>query len=287
VNWRDIADLQAWLTTQGVVSVPARVGPDGRHHPAVYQWSEVKSTIHVNQNTQGLSVITGSASRAVCVDIDPRNGGNETWAELGVEVPETLTVHTPGRGVHYYFRLPEGVHAGKRVHGLGRGVDLLGTGAAPTISGTRDDGTFYAVERHPLAVCPEWLVPRLPGGSSEGPQAVSEPPVTADTCSAMARLSSALRQDAAGGDRIETLTALRRLAKAARDGHTGFRQAVADAGPVYVGARAAKDAYDGGNRAETAGDDYVGLVKTVLRGFVQGDKDPCDGYSAFAALLGM
>ena len=42
----------------------------------------------------------------VVVDIDPRNGGTDTWAELtdGHHLPTTLTTRTGSGGLHYWFK---------------------------------------------------------------------------------------------------------------------------------------------------------------------------------------
>lgn len=44
----------------------------------------------------------------VVLDIDPRNGGDDTWDQLtaGHELPDTLSVRTGSGGRHYWFRLP-------------------------------------------------------------------------------------------------------------------------------------------------------------------------------------
>ena len=57
-----------------------------------------------------IGVATGSASGFFVVDIDPRNGGDETLRDLEAEhgpLPPTVTVKTPGGGAHYYFQMPE------------------------------------------------------------------------------------------------------------------------------------------------------------------------------------
>mgnify|MGYP001330018465 CR=1 FL=1 len=67
--------------------------------------------------------IACAPSGLLVIDVDPRNGGDETIAalmrRLG-DLPETWRALTPGGGVHYYFR-----HDGKDYpHALGRGVDV-------------------------------------------------------------------------------------------------------------------------------------------------------------------
>lgn len=46
------------------------------------------------------------------VDIDPRNGGHDTWQHItsGESLPETMTVETGGGGFHIYYSIPHDFH---------------------------------------------------------------------------------------------------------------------------------------------------------------------------------
>ncbi|EEW49124.1 bifunctional DNA primase/polymerase domain protein [Corynebacterium efficiens YS-314] len=58
----------------------------------------------------------------VVLDIDPRNGGWDTWVELGgLEVPDTLMMLTGSHGLHYWFTLP---YSGDVRGTAGEGVDV-------------------------------------------------------------------------------------------------------------------------------------------------------------------
>ncbi|PKF69376.1 DNA primase [Corynebacterium mastitidis] len=59
----------------------------------------------------------------VVIDIDPRNGGDTTWANLirGHRLPATLSVLTGSGGWHHWYRLP---HSGPVRKELGPGIDL-------------------------------------------------------------------------------------------------------------------------------------------------------------------
>ena len=79
----------------------------------------------------GIGVVCGRGSGIVVLDIDPRNGGDETLAafirEFG-DLPETPEVFTGGGGRHFYFRYPEGTGS-CRTRVLGPGLELRGDDA--------------------------------------------------------------------------------------------------------------------------------------------------------------
>lgn len=110
----------------------------------------------------GIAVATGKASGIVAIDIDPRSGGEDGFAELAGRIGnpgQTVRVLTPSGGYHLWYRGPAATvacSAGK----LAPGVDVRGTGgyvvAPPT---TRPDGTGWRwAGKAPLAeLQPEWL----------------------------------------------------------------------------------------------------------------------------------
>jgi hypothetical protein len=102
------------------------------------------------------------ASGFVALDVDPRNGGDDTFAELRRELgelPETVSAKTGGGGEHYLFRHPGGDLVGK----AGEGVDVKDSGyilAEPSIH--PETGRRYAwdlaPEDVPIAELPaRWL----------------------------------------------------------------------------------------------------------------------------------
>ncbi|MGI8494202.1 MAG: bifunctional DNA primase/polymerase [Pyrinomonadaceae bacterium] len=112
-----------------------------------------------------VGIATGSASGIVCLDIDPRNGGNESLQKLldeFGELPPTFTVATGGGGRHFYFQFPVGA-AEKLAGKLGDGVDIKSSGgyivAPPS---THKSGGVYRVENdsEPAAL-PGWLLELL------------------------------------------------------------------------------------------------------------------------------
>lgn len=108
------------------------------------------------------------------LDVDPRNGGDETMRALrqaGHKLPRTRLVKTGGGGEHHYFRAPEGVELRGK---LGRGVDVKRAGRGYVIV-PPSEGYRVSVNRQP-ADPPDWLVEALrapdrndPIGSELGP----------------------------------------------------------------------------------------------------------------------
>lgn len=99
----------------------------------------------------------------VVVDVDPRNGGDESLAELEAKhgvLPETPRVLTGGGGTHYYFRSCEFT----RCAILGPGLELKGANgyvvAPPSLHASGSRYTWDAgahPEDVPFAEPPEWL----------------------------------------------------------------------------------------------------------------------------------
>lgn len=101
-------------------------------HPTIDAWQTSASTdltilrdwFGDERNNAG--VVCG-ASGVCVIDIDPRNGGRETFAKLTAELgplPATVSQDTGGGGDHYVFRRPDGDLVSK----FGReypGVDIL------------------------------------------------------------------------------------------------------------------------------------------------------------------
>lgn len=78
-----------------------------------------------------IGLATGE-SGFVVIDIDPRNGGTETWATIvaahGPELEDTTTTLTPSGGRHFIFRAPEGVPIRNSAGRLGPGFDVRANG---------------------------------------------------------------------------------------------------------------------------------------------------------------
>jgi hypothetical protein len=111
----------------------------------------------------GIGIATGP-SNLVVVDVDPRNRGDVSMAELP-PLPLTPVTLTGGGGLHYYFRKPSGQY---KCGTLAQGVDIKADGgyvAAPPslhISGTPYRADPEArIGEVPLADLPDWITEQL------------------------------------------------------------------------------------------------------------------------------
>lgn len=127
-----------------------------------------------------VAVATGAQSGIVVLDVDPRNGGDASLAELERvhgSLPATPTVGTGGGGRHFYFSAPEGALRGGV---LAPGLDVKADGgyviAPPSV---HPDGGKYRWVNGPtraLAPCPEWILPKSNKDQTKPRQAVEPVP---------------------------------------------------------------------------------------------------------------
>jgi hypothetical protein len=125
-------------------------------HPAVKNWQNVATDdlVQVFQWWEGPHrganvALVCNPSDLVVLDVDPRNGGDDTFAEaeraLG-RLPHTVSAVTGGGGAHYYFIHPGGPLRGK----LGDGLDVKDHGyvlLSPSVH--PDTGRPYEWDEHP------------------------------------------------------------------------------------------------------------------------------------------
>jgi len=126
-----------------------------------------------------IGIATGERSNLAVLDVDPRNGGEETLREalrLHGDLPETPTAATGGGGQHYFFLLPEG---GLKSGPLLPGLDLKANGGYVIAAGSlHPSGGVYGWTQEPfataLAECPAWIVEtmRKQSSSARGKKAV-------------------------------------------------------------------------------------------------------------------
>lgn len=123
-----------------------------------------------------LAVRTGATSGVVALDIDPRNGGDITLAELESEhgpLPPTVEAITGGGGRHLLFAHPGG-HVRSRENA--RGIDVKGDGGYIVVEPSlHASGKRYAWELSsmpgavPLAPLPAWLSGHVSAPPNDGP----------------------------------------------------------------------------------------------------------------------
>lgn len=111
-----------------------------------------------------IGILTGEKSGIFVVDIDPKNGGDESITDLlkDRELPNTSTVRTGSGGSHIFFRYPDEKIKTRRGF-PGAGIDICSNGgyvvAAPSI---HPNGTAYLwANNHKLNDAPQWLLDLL------------------------------------------------------------------------------------------------------------------------------
>jgi hypothetical protein len=105
--------------------------------------------------------IGGATNNLIVVDIDPRNGGDETFAGLRAaeyDFPDTATTRTWSDGRHLLYVAPDGPVKGG-THALGTGLDVKARGGYVVMPGSTIEGRMYLRENvRPPAFAPQWLV---------------------------------------------------------------------------------------------------------------------------------
>lgn len=122
-----------------------------------------------------IGIATGADSNLVVLDVDPKNGGQESFEALmrRVPLPLTMQVVTGSGGAHFYFAHP-GTLIRNSAGLLGPGLDIRGDGgyvvAPPSLHAS---GEYYEWKEDelPLAAIPAALVPQqiseqAPGSSA-------------------------------------------------------------------------------------------------------------------------
>lgn len=152
-------------------------------HPRV-AWSEATEEAASEAQVQewwrrwpdaNVGVVTGRVSGVVVLDVDPRNGGEESLTDLVAEfgeLPATLASRTGGGGRHLWFAAPPWSLPSVE---LAPGIDLKGEGGMVVAPPSRHaSGTAYAWKdpNADLAELPDWVShrvrhPEFTGASSD------------------------------------------------------------------------------------------------------------------------
>jgi hypothetical protein len=117
--------------------------------------------------------IGGFTQNHIAVDIDPRNGGEDTFAGLlavEYDFPETATTRTQGGGRHLIYVAPNGpVKGDTKGDVLGVGIDVKARGGYVVMPGSTIEGRMYTREdARPPVFAPQWLVDRLKTAKPKG-----------------------------------------------------------------------------------------------------------------------
>jgi hypothetical protein len=125
-----------------------------------------------------VGIATGAPSGFDALDVDPRNGGDDTLADIERKhgkLPDTALALTGGGGYHYLFK-----HDGSRIRSPGRGIDVKSSGGYIVVEpSTHVSGGTYAwegsadpTEGHTIAPAPAWLrapaAAKAPAAASSG-----------------------------------------------------------------------------------------------------------------------
>jgi hypothetical protein len=107
-----------------------------------------------------VGVPTGERSGLLVLDVDPRDGGLESLAELertGCLLPETARARTGGGGMHVFFGYPAGEEVRSNTGRLGPGLDVRGEGGYVVVPPSRTRSAYEWLDRATLAD-PAWLL---------------------------------------------------------------------------------------------------------------------------------
>lgn len=111
-----------------------------------------------------VGVVTGTVSDLMVLDVDPRNGGEESLAKLEAELgelPPTLASRTGGGGRHYWYAAPPLPLPNVD---LAPGVELKAEGGMVVAPPSRHaSGEAYVWENETVepAPLPEWIIDRI------------------------------------------------------------------------------------------------------------------------------
>jgi Bifunctional DNA primase/polymerase, N-terminal/Primase C terminal 1 (PriCT-1) len=155
----------------GCCTCPSRACSSPGKHPRIESWPELASANPERirrwwSQWPGSNIGLATGGGLVILDVDPRNGGDQTLYEFvrtQGPLPPTVRVDSGGGGYHYYFR--SGPRIRKRK--VGSGLDLLGEGgfvvAPPSVhpAGRRYEfAPGCGLDANPLAALPAWLETR-------------------------------------------------------------------------------------------------------------------------------
>jgi hypothetical protein len=173
-----------WYAKRGWNVVP--IPPGFKYPRGIDKWEEKANTdiaritrYWTKHPDHGVGIATGPSSGIFIVDIDPRDGGDDSLAALEAkygELPDTVEAVTGGNGRHIVFNWPtEGEIRNSASGVLGVGIDIRGINGqfivAPTIHPETKQHYMWEVDHDPMdgvavADAPKWLLDLLQAPAS-------------------------------------------------------------------------------------------------------------------------
>ena len=113
-----------------------------------------------------IGVATGTPSGMFALDIDPRNGGDDSLNDLEAangKLPDTLTAKTGGGGRHFFFKMPRGVSIPCSANKVGPGIDIKGDLGYVIVAPSVTAGSYEWLDCdlptvNEIVDAPEWLL---------------------------------------------------------------------------------------------------------------------------------
>lgn len=162
-----------------------------------------------------VAIRTGSVSNLLVVDVDPRNGGSESLAELEENhgsLPTDYVVETSDGGRHHYFRLPDGVVIPSSV--LADGIDIkCENGYVIAPPSVHPSGHVYAFagrgtvpnDAPPPPLAPDWLIAKRSQKAAAQAHTQSEAPVSVDDLHVSDEIKRLIREGKPQGQRSQAI----------------------------------------------------------------------------------
>lgn len=154
-----LLDAALAYAAKGVRVFPVGLDKAPRTSRGFHDATTDEATIRAWDWNGGNMIAAVPAPGTVVVDVDPRNGGDDTLrvlAEAGHELPATRTVATRSGGRHHYFTVPEDITLRAT---LGPGVDIKRADKGYVVI-PPSEGYSYLRDGE-AAPAPEWLLDEL------------------------------------------------------------------------------------------------------------------------------
>ena len=181
--------------------------------PKLNEWQNVcqpmasDSAFEWTQGDNNIGIVAGK-SGLVVVDIDPRNGGDES--ALTMDLPDTVQTNTPTGGRHLFYLQPHGEFIGNPKSGYD-GIDIKGVAGYVIAPGSiHPNGGEYvfadgkAPGQIDVAPCPKWLADlRFKRTTARTTDAVETEVVEGSRNDALTSLAGTLQRQGLSGAALE------------------------------------------------------------------------------------